>query len=216
MEPTVQCPSCGAENLVSAFRAVEHERLTLPQRLRRAHENRILHPFFGRPMGVSWYDALVTVGVALLLATLAKSNQMISVNGVFLIPIVYYTWRSNDVSLLSIEIRQRLPRARSTALVLLEWAVFAVSVLSLFTLNRPSGHSFLMAMYVGWAVIIVQYLRFRHRVIVRHPGVSLRWWQRSDYMACFILLLILALAAIDADYTLSNFYDNRYIEALLQ
>lgn len=215
MQQSVQCPSCGAVNPVNAFARTTPPKMTFRDKVHRARSERRGLPLVGRPLGITVYDLVVTVGVGLFMMTIARVDVTLSFSGLLYVPFVYAGWRNADSARLFIESGAEVLRVRSRSLVWLQWCLYALSALLVIGINSSYANVLMQAIYVGWGVIMIQYLRSRQRLLAKYHRTRLRWYQRSEYMLSFGLTMLLLLIACDVDVSMSTHYSNRFIEALL-
>ena len=162
---------------------------------------------------LSVYDVVVILGVALIADTAYHATADYSLPALLYYPIIFFWWRRSDVREIGDRTLRVLPRARSIAMGIFETFVVVGTVVEVLVINSMSNGEHL-ALYVAWSLITVQYLRFRRRALAPVRSVRLAWWQRDEYMACFALLVWIALVSMDASHFIEVYYNNRYIEAL--
>lgn len=213
MEQTVECPACGVASNIDDFMLTPRRGDLRRERERRVKRDSPPRPFMLRPMRPTLYDAVVAVGVAVIADTGFHATDDLSMSAIVLFPVIFYYWRRGDVREIANRTRQEIPRARSTAMAIFEHVAIIGTLAGFFGMNAI-GRNWLLAIYASWTVIVVQYLRYRHRVLKPFTNVTLAWWQRDEYMACFALLVWIAFVDLDATHFIELYYNNRFIEAL--
>ncbi|NBR98225.1 MAG: hypothetical protein EBT54_03345, partial [Betaproteobacteria bacterium] len=185
------------------------------ERERRSKMNFPPRPFMLRPVRPTLYDVIVTVGVAVIADTGYHATEDLSVSAIVLFPFIFFYWRRGDVREIADRTLRVIPRARSTAMGIFEYLAIIGTVAGFFGVNSLGRH-WQLAIYASWTVIVVQYLRYRHRVLAPFRDVRLAWWQRDEYMACFALLVWIVFVDMDSTHFIEVYYNNRFIEALVR
>lgn len=172
-------------------------------------------PLLSRPLGIAPYDLCALLGVSAIANYAVHMVSDYAMSGVMFFPVMFFYWRRSDVKQIVRRTRQPMLAARSNAMLALEMLLLLGTVIQLFTIGTLTFRS-LAVLYAGWTVVVVQYLRYRHRTVSLVPFARLAWWQRSEFMVGFGLIVWLVLIEADAEHLMELFSSATYIEALVR